>query len=133
MQKRPVWTCYILLILAVVLFYLPVLENNFITFDDPRTIYENPNIRSLSPQSILWMLTTQSQGFWVPLTWFSLALNYWMAGNSSITFHLTNLFFHALNTVLVFLVCLRVLGLARRIDGTGDEARFNTLGFQRPC
>ena len=117
-ECRTLWIFALLPVLAVVLFYLAVLGNDFVNYDDRQTITENLFIRSLNFSSLHWMLTTNFQGYWVPLTWFSLALNYWMAGLNPKVFHLTNLFFHALNTLLVFLVCLRVLNLAKETRRT---------------
>lgn len=129
-RQHAIWPSLLFLVLAVSMFYLPVIANDFVNFDDRQTIYENPNIRSLSPQSLLWMLTTQSQGFWVPLTWLSLALNDWVGGLNPIVFHLTNVFFHVLNSLLVFLVCLKVLEISRQKTGTAGEGE--SRGFEIP-
>jgi protein O-mannosyl-transferase len=120
--KRPLWLFTLLPALAVVLFYLPVLNNNFVSLDDPEHITSNLHIRSLSPSAIHWMLTSHTEGYWIPLTWLSFALNYQMDGLNPKIFHLTNVLLHALNTALVFLLCLRLLGLAGRNPVTGESA-----------
>ncbi len=108
----PVWVFGLIPALAVVLFYLPVLDNGFVDLDDPENITNNPAIRSLGPDSLRWMLTTNLAGYWMPLTWFSDALNFWMGGLNPWIYHLTNVLLHALNTFLVFLLCRRLLGFA---------------------
>jgi protein O-mannosyl-transferase len=113
-DKNKILACVIFLVMAVGLFYLPVLGNDFVNYDDRQTIVENPFIKSLDFASLKWMFTTNFQGYWVPLTWLSLALNVQMGGLNPDVFHLTNVFLHVLDTLLVFLVCLKVLGLARK-------------------
>ncbi len=112
MDGRQLWVCSILLVLAVVLFYLPLLKNEFVNWDDSEFILKNINIRYLNFQAIQWMFTNKFT-YWMPLTWFSWALNFWMGGLNPQVYHLTNLFLHASNTVLVFLICLRLLALAQ--------------------
>jgi len=97
---------------AIVLFYLPVLKNEFVNWDDSLVIVQNPHIRSIQWGSIQWMFTTFHNGHWMPLTWFSFTLNYVMLGPSPIAFHFTNVLLHALNAMLVFLVTVRLLHLA---------------------
>lgn len=130
-MEIPPWVFGGLLIFTVILFYLPVLNNGFVgVWDDSEMITDNPYIRSLGFFSISRMLTTGSGGLWVPLTFFSFALNYWVGGLDPRIFHLTNLIFHALNTLLVFQVCKRVLdwGYANR----EKSKEFSTQSFALP-
>jgi protein O-mannosyl-transferase len=105
----PPWFLAWLPALAVLLFYLPVLNNGFIDWDDRDMITANPNIHSLGLASLAWMFSVNSIGIWIPLTFISFALNYGMGGLDPRVFHLTNVLFHASNTFLVFQVCKRVL------------------------
>ena len=107
--KGTLWACALLLVLAVAFFYLPVLKNDFVNWDDKDTITDNLQIRRLDGNSLRWMFTTFATGNWMPLTWLSFALNYQVNGLDPRVFHATNVFFHALNTLLVFLVCLRLM------------------------
>ena len=97
--------------LLTFLFYLPLLHNGFVYWDDPAFITENPNIRSLGLSFFHWMWTTLDTGNWMPLSWFSLALDYRMMGLNPEIYHLTNLLFHGINTTLVFILGLRILRL----------------------
>lgn len=96
----------IALALAVVtfVFYVPVLDASFLNWDDPPYVTANPNIRSLSWETVRWAFTTFQEGIWHPLTWLSLALDHAIYGLTPRGFHLTNLLLHVANTVLVFLV-----------------------------
>lgn len=112
--SRPIlWACIGCLVFMVCLFYLPVLRNGFVNWDDMDVIAENPHIRSLNLANLRWMFTTFHADNWVPLTWLSLALNYRMGGLQPGVFHFTNVALHALNTALVFLTCVKVIRLIR--------------------
>ena len=121
------WILTLLLAFAVVLFYIPVLNNSFIVWDDQEMITNNPHIRSLGLSSIGWMFSVNSIGIWIPLTFVSFALNYWMGGLNPQGFHLTNVLFHALNTILVFQVCRRVMEWACMNRETSKEFSFRPL------
>ena len=80
--------------------YLPVLQADFVNWDDGDYAYDNAMIRSFS--NIGQILTTPVQGNYHPLTMLSLALNYFISGNDAWSYHLFNLIFHLINCVLVF-------------------------------
>ncbi len=101
--------CAALLALAVALCYLPVLHNDFVNWDDPSTITENPAIRHLDGAFLRWMFTTSATTNWMPLTWLSFALDYRIGGLNPQIFHATNVLLHLLDTILVFGVCFRLL------------------------
>ena len=98
------------LCLAVASCYLPVLDAEFITWDDPTYVTANPHLRGLSLSTTAWAFTTFYTGNWHPLTWLSLALDYEMYGLHPRGYHLTSLFLHVANTLLVFLVLHRLTG-----------------------
>ncbi len=80
--------------------YLPVLQADFVNWDDGDYAYDNAIIRSFS--NIGLILTTPVQGNYHPLTMLSLAINYFISGNDAWSYHLFNLLFHLINCVLVF-------------------------------
>jgi hypothetical protein len=106
-HARATWTdrAAVAVVLGIVtaLFYVPVLDANFLNWDDPPYVTANPNIRSLSWQTVRWAFTTFSEGIWHPLTWLSLAADHAVYGLQARGFHLTNLLLHVANTILVFL------------------------------
>jgi protein O-mannosyl-transferase len=101
-------------VLLTFLFYLPVLQNGFMNWDDQQIITENFHIRSLSFSNLSWMFTDTRTGNWMPLTWLSFALDYLWGGLNPLAFHLDNLLLHCLDTLLVFFLGLRLLNLAAR-------------------
>jgi len=94
----------ILLVLAVLAAYGQTLGFDFVNFDDPDYVSENPVVaRGLSGEGLRWAFTTHHAQNWHPLTWLSLMLDAQLFGvKSARGFHLTNLLLHALNALLLF-------------------------------
>jgi len=95
----------------VVLLYLPALRNGFVGWDDDIYVYNNPQIRSLSPSSLLRAFTRvhAASGNWHPLTMISHAADYAIWGLRPLGHHLTSILLHGLNAALVVLVAVRLL------------------------
>lgn len=113
LRHRNFWLAAFFLATVTGLFYLPLWNNDFINWDDPMVITDNVFIRSFSCQSIHWMWTTKLAGYWIPLTWMSLALDYQIGRLDPRVFHFTNLLFHIANTILVFGLCHKFLSVVR--------------------
>ena len=97
------------LALAAIIVYWPVRNNNFINFDDDVYVTDNPNIQSgLNWQSIKWALTTSYFSYWHPLTWLSHTLDWQLSGGRPGPQHLVNVFLHAANSLLLFIVLNRI-------------------------
>jgi tetratricopeptide (TPR) repeat protein len=98
------WIC-IVLVIATILAYEPLRFNDFVSYDDNVYVTNNPEVKNgLTGKSVLWAFTTGHTGNWHPLTWLSHILDCRIFGLNPLGHHLTNLFFHVLNTVLLFLV-----------------------------
>ena len=89
-----------IILIMTFLAYLPVLQADFVNWDDGDYAYDNALIRSFS--NIGQILTTPVQGNYHPITMLSLAVNYAISGNDAWSYHLFNLIFHLINCVLVF-------------------------------
>jgi hypothetical protein len=105
----------------VFLVYLPLFQNDFVNWDDSVYIRENPHLVHLNLSEIRWMATTFYTGNWIPLAWFSLALDYRLGGLNAEVFHMGNLLLHGFNCALVFLLSLRILRLSNKGK---EEERF---------
>ena len=93
----------ILLFLLVVGVFLPSIGNGFINHDDPMYVCANRHVQQgLSTESIRWAFTTFDGGFWHPLTWLSLMLDFQWSGLRAGGFHCTSLVLRALSTMLLF-------------------------------
>lgn len=103
------WSSLLLTLLA----YLPVMNNGFVNWDDPVYIEHNLHIRRLDPASISWMFSNFYAGYWMPLTWLSLSLDFFIGRLEPWVYHLHNLVLHLLNTAVVFLFSFKLLTLVR--------------------
>jgi protein O-mannosyl-transferase len=111
--KQFVWPFMWFSILLTFLAYLSVFNNDFVNWDDPFYIQKNSHIHHLTLTELRWMCTTSYMGFWFPLSWISLAADYFWGGLNPQVFHLDNLILHCLNTALVFFISLRLLSFSR--------------------
>ena len=108
--SRPAVLCLVLS-LAIVAVYWPVRHFEFLNYDDPDYVTANPQVlRGLTVDGVIWAVTTRHADNWHPLTWMSHMLDVDAFGPGATGPHLVNLFLHAINTILVFLVLLRFTG-----------------------
>ena len=113
-RTSPLSSNFLILVPVLLVFYLPLLDNGFVNWDDPQVILNNIHIRSLNLSSLQWMLTSFHTGNWMPLTWLTFTVNYGLGGLEPKSYHLTNLLIHLMNTGLVFLLVGRLLSLGGR-------------------
>jgi protein O-mannosyl-transferase len=105
----------IVLILAV---YSPVRRYEFVTFDDPSYVSENPHVAAgLTWQGVAWAFGAEHSGYWIPLTWLSYMADVEVAGVGAGGHHVTNVLLHVLNTLLLY-------GLLRRLTGANGRSLF---------
>ncbi len=101
----------LLLVLVILAVYWPVSYHGFILLDDDVYITANRHvIEGPSLENIKWAFTTSHAGFWIPLTWLSHMLDSWLYGLNAGGHHMTNVIFHCLNTLLLFLAFHRLTG-----------------------
>ena len=103
----------IVIIIAACVFavYWQVNGFNFVNFDDPVYITTNKDIRhGLTLDGLKFAFTCVYASNWHPLTWISHMLDVEMFGLNPGMHHLTNVFLHILNSILLFLVFERMTG-----------------------
>ncbi|HKE10917.1 MAG TPA: tetratricopeptide repeat protein [Myxococcota bacterium] len=101
------------LALATLWAYYGALDNGFVHYDDTLYVTRNPvTQQGLSRSTVLWAFTTGFAANWHPLTWLSVMLDVQLFGLDARGHHATSIALHVLNTVLVFVLMLR-LGLGR--------------------
>jgi len=99
----------LVLALAILAVFAQVRRHGFVNYDDPIYVYKNQNIQSgVTLDSIKWAFTTGHAGNWHPLTWLSHMLDWQLFGDDAGWHHLTNLFLHIANTLLLFAVLKRM-------------------------
>jgi tetratricopeptide (TPR) repeat protein len=102
----------VILTLAV---YWPVTHAEFLVYDDPTYVTDNLQVqRGLTAESVAWAFGRSQHSNWHPLTWLSLMLDAEWFGLDAGAFHRTNLFFHAVNALLLFWVLRRMTGAVWR-------------------
>ena len=96
----------LVLLLAVLAVFSQTVTFDFVDYDDPQNISENPYVRDgFSLRSIRWAFSSGGKlGDYNPLTWLSHMLDCEIYGLAAGGHHLTNVFFHVANSVLLFLV-----------------------------
>ena len=100
--------------------YLPALDSNFLSWDDPRYVTGNINIRSLDLSFVKWVFTGTVLGNWHPLTMLSHAVDYALYGpENPLGHHLTSVLLHAVNSALVFILSVELIRRAIPDEETG--------------
>ena len=103
------------LLLLTVVTFLPVLGHDFVEYDDPEYVTDNPQVRSgLSLQGVRWASQAVVVSQWYPLTLLSHMLDVELFGLDARGHHLTSLLLHAANTLLLFAVLWRMTGALGR-------------------
>ncbi len=87
----------------------------FSVLDDGDYVTNNLHVTSgLSIDNITWAFTAFHASNWHPLTWLSLILDSQLFGVNPMGFHLVNVFLHALNASLLFLLFRSMTGAVWR-------------------
>ncbi|HEX8943119.1 MAG TPA: tetratricopeptide repeat protein, partial [Gemmatimonadaceae bacterium] len=95
--------------------YASVWRSEFVRFDDPDYVTQNPHVTAgLTWQGFKWALTTGHAANWHPLTWLSHMLDVQLFGMNAGAHHAVNLVLHVLNTLLLFGVLQRMTGATWR-------------------
>jgi len=113
MEKEPDKFRFLLIciFLAVSVFalYWPVHNHDFIRYDDDTYITLNRNVHSgINCKNICWAFTKYHSNNWHPVTWISHMLDCKIFGLNAGAHHLVNVFFHIINTLLLFIVFKRM-------------------------
>ena len=99
------------LMLLVLGVFSQIAWHDFINFDDGIYVTENNHVQAgLSWQSIHWAFVSFDATNWHPVTWLSHMLDCELYGLNPAGHHLTNLFLHLANTLLLFLVLRTATG-----------------------
>ena len=99
------------LVLTTLAVYWQVGNHEFVNYDDKKYITENQHVQAgLTLKSIAWAFTSTHASNWHPLTWLSHMLDCQIYGLNPKGHHFTNVFFHILNSILLFLVFKKMTG-----------------------
>ena len=99
------------LVAVTVALYAPVRHHEFLNYDDPEYVSENPIVRGgLTTESVCWALTSRHQATWHPLTSLSHLLDVTLFGLDPGAHLLVNVVLHGLAAVVLFLVLHAMTG-----------------------
>jgi len=109
--RNPKFGYGVALSLLVFLAFSPVLDNDFINYDDPPYVTDNPNVLGgVTAENIRWAFSAVHSHNWHPLTWVSHMVDVQMYGLNPTGHHLTSLMLHISNSVLLFALLFRMTG-----------------------
>ncbi len=105
----------LLLAAVTVIAFRNVRSSDFLRYDDDYYVLENQHVQQgLTVQSIAWAFTTFHCANWHPLTWISHMVDWKFYGKYPGGHYMTNVFLHAANAVLLFLLLLYMTGYLGR-------------------
>ena len=106
----------LLLAAATFALYSRAIGHPFIfNYDDDTYVINNAHVKAgLTWETVRWALTSTESANWHPVTWLSHALDCVLYGLNPHGHHVTNVLFHVLNVVLLFLLLVRATGAAGR-------------------
>jgi len=109
-KHRDILVC-LLLIMATFAVYYQVHNYGFIELDDNQYFTENRYVRGgFTIEGITWSFRNTTVGMWIPLVWISYMAGSQVYGVSSGWHHLTNVFLHLSNIILLFLIFRKLTG-----------------------
>ncbi len=94
---------------VTLLIYWRVWTYEFIRTDDPTYVFNNSHVRTgLHWENLKWAFSAVHSSNWHPLTWMSHMLDCAIYGLAPGGHHFTNVVFHIVNTILLFLIFTRM-------------------------
>ncbi|MEI6127336.1 MAG: tetratricopeptide repeat protein, partial [Pseudomonadota bacterium] len=96
---------------AIAFAYAQVRDFDFVNYDDPKYVYENKQVlKGLTVESVTWACTAFHEATWQPMVWLSYMLGQELHGMDPGWYHLTNVFLHMANTLLLFFLLKSMTG-----------------------
>ena len=110
MNKRMIWIYFLLAIITWSVFGQTI-DHNFVEYDDPGYVYQNPDITAgITAHGLAAAFTQTHARNWHPLTTISHMLDCQVFGLNPAGHHLVNVLLHATATLLLFSLLNRMTG-----------------------
>ena len=113
-NSQPRWHTVAICVVLCVLTWLvfgQTLRHDFVNYDDPSYVHEQPQIvAGLTLAGLKWALTSKHSGNWHPLTSLSHMLDCELFGLNPRGHHFTSVLLHTCAAVLLFLVLRQITG-----------------------
>lgn len=108
LPDRKQFIVVIMIVIVILAVYGQVHHHDFVNIDDNLYVTENNHVQSgLTWNAFRWAFSIKSVG-WDPLTFISLMFDYDLYGIKAGGYHLTNLIFHILSSLLLFFLFHRM-------------------------
>ena len=108
-ERRRLLVCCLLLFISTFILFLPVVQNEFINFDDDKYITNSELVQQgFTFSSAVNALVEPHFFMWHPVTTWSLQLDRSIFGSKPSGYHLVNVFWHSLSSILCFLLVWRL-------------------------
>ena len=99
----------LLLVLSALAVYSPLLNSEFVAYDDDQYVYKNEMVKNgLTLPAVKWAFGTFYYANWHPLTWLSHMMDCQWFGLNAGMHHGMNVLFHMVNIFLLFAVFLKI-------------------------
>lgn len=106
MKANPSNLLMLLIALAFPIVYLNLFSSSFISWDDAEYVLENRDVHDFNFTNFF---TKFYIGNYHPLTMLSFAIDWKIFGNAACGYHIENSVWHFANTLLVFIICNKLL------------------------
>ena len=111
LNTRPEIMVCLLLFIVTLAVYWQDRNHSFVNLDDGLYVTANYHVRAgLSLEGVKWALTETEAANWHPLTRLSHMLDVQLFGMNAGAHHMTSMYFHLLNTLLLFFVFKKMTG-----------------------
>lgn len=97
------------ILLVAFITYMQSINYPLLIWDDNLYVTDNMHIRGLSIENFKLFFTEFYAGNYQPFTIITYAIEYYFVGLSSWLYHVTNILFHIINTVLVFILIKKLV------------------------
>jgi tetratricopeptide (TPR) repeat protein len=107
-QKLSLKGTYLYLVLLCLVFplvYLKLFSAGFISWDDAEYVLDNKDVHDFNLKALF---TKFYVGNYHPLSMLSYAINWKLFGKEALGYHIENILWHLLNTILVFVLCKKL-------------------------
>ncbi|MEA3222051.1 MAG: tetratricopeptide repeat protein [Thermodesulfobacteriota bacterium] len=99
------------LVVIILAAYWQLPGHGFLAFDDNEYITQNFHLYDgITHESIAWAFSITDIAYWHPVTWLSHMLDFQLFGLNPGMHHLTNLFLHVANALLLFIILNNTTG-----------------------
>src|SRR5271165_2503721 len=93
--------------------FWPLLQNDFVAWDDDKNFLSNPSFRGVNFRSLGWAWTTFHLGVYQPLAWIIFEIEYSIWGLAPWGYHLLSILEHLAVTSALWLLVFRLVRRAR--------------------